>query len=125
MMHDEDRREWETQLGEAVEAVSKVRIITGPEGTAIAGRRSMAVLTDSRFLLIGLRFPFRSPSPPKRTEENILLQFPRTDITEISTGNRKTLELRFMEDSERIVRIKHYDRNLPLAALMERDVSGA
>ena len=121
MRHSDRRREWEALLGEPVAAVGNARVVTAPGG--IAGSRATAVLTGSRFILIGSRYPLFPPGPKDSSRNRTLLEFPRPELTDAAREPRRILALRFMSGSEQTVRIRCRDGLTDFLKLVEPDLT--
>ena len=120
-MHSDRRKEWETHLGEPVAAVGNARIVTAPGG--IAGSRVTALLTGSRFILIGSRNPFRSPTPRDNRRNRTLLEFPRPELTDVAREPRRILALRYMSGTEQTLRIRCREGVSDFLVLLEPDLT--
>lgn len=122
MNRSDRRKDWEALLGEPVAAVGSVRVVSAPGN--FAGSRAAAVLTDSRFVLIGSRNPLFTPKPKSGGRDRTLLEFPRPELTDAVREPRRILTLRYMSGTEQTLRLRCRDNPSTFLILMEPDLSG-
>ena len=117
---------WEILLEESVAAVAAVRIIEEHENPAVTRGRGAAVLTDSRFLVIGNRISSRLPRNTQDLDTRIRLQVPRSNITGVmlSKGKGNDIIIRWYDGNEKKIRLRPGKDAPPLLSLIQQDLSG-
>ena len=124
MIRDDRRAAWQALLGEPVTAAAEVRIVSSPGEGAVLPRRGTALLTDTRFLMVGSRFLSRITRNSEDLTDRIVAQCPRSDVTGVARSEDGSVDLRWLDGVEKRIVFRPRGRAEELYSLMESDLSG-